>query len=293
MKKKKKIYIVLGMHRSGTSVFTRSLKIYNLNYGKDLAKARKDNPKGFFEDEDFFKINHKNLNNLSIFWHTIINPNIIKNIKKKFFNKEIKNFKKKLIEQKINVLKDPRSALLIQFWENNLKDFDIKYIFCFRNPEQIIRSLKIRDKFSNKKIYFMILQYWYLILKKAYNKKMIFINYNNYVKNIERESRKISHKLKLQINKVEQKKFKNDFLIKKKIYKKPIKIKEKLLDICFKKFSKNKISNSEIRILLNKLNQTFSSKEYINLEKNDLKKREIFFGKQNFLYKFKKKLLVS
>ena len=45
--KKKKIYIILGMHRSGTSVFTRSLKIYNLNYGKDLGKPRKITPKVF------------------------------------------------------------------------------------------------------------------------------------------------------------------------------------------------------------------------------------------------------
>ena len=93
--KKKKIYIVLGMHRSGTSVFTRSLKIFNLNYGKDLAKPRKDNPKGFFEDEDFFRINDKNLRNMGIFWHTIINPNMLREIKQNWFNRKIKDFKKK------------------------------------------------------------------------------------------------------------------------------------------------------------------------------------------------------
>ena len=67
------------MHRSGTSVFTRSLKILGLNYGKNLAKSRKDNIKGFFEDKNYFLLNRSMLGYQSLFWHTIIHPDKIKN----------------------------------------------------------------------------------------------------------------------------------------------------------------------------------------------------------------------
>ena len=44
------VFVVLGMHRSGTSAITRGLQALNVNLGEQLLPAvPNDNDKGFFE----------------------------------------------------------------------------------------------------------------------------------------------------------------------------------------------------------------------------------------------------
>ena len=46
----KRCALVLGSHRSGTSVLSRALLAAGVFLGKSLYGPRFDNPKGFFED---------------------------------------------------------------------------------------------------------------------------------------------------------------------------------------------------------------------------------------------------
>ncbi len=57
--KMKKIFIVLGMHRSATSLTAGLLFSYGMYAGneKDLLEANKSNPKGFFENKKIFLLN--------------------------------------------------------------------------------------------------------------------------------------------------------------------------------------------------------------------------------------------
>ena len=49
----KSIIVVLGMHRSGTSVMARALQVRGVDLGDQLMPPSKgDNEKGFWEDED-------------------------------------------------------------------------------------------------------------------------------------------------------------------------------------------------------------------------------------------------
>jgi hypothetical protein len=45
----KKEIIVLGCHRSGTSVVTGLLKLYDVDLGTELLQAASGNPKGLFK----------------------------------------------------------------------------------------------------------------------------------------------------------------------------------------------------------------------------------------------------
>ena len=56
---KDRIIVVLGMHRSGTSAITYSLKLLGVGLGDNLHPAGFDNPKGFWEDRDCLEINEK------------------------------------------------------------------------------------------------------------------------------------------------------------------------------------------------------------------------------------------
>ena len=62
--KNSKLVVVLGMHRSGTSAITRGLEVLGVNLGDNLYPAAIDNPKGFWEDNDFLGINEELLAHL-------------------------------------------------------------------------------------------------------------------------------------------------------------------------------------------------------------------------------------
>lgn len=50
---------ILGMHRSGTSMFTRALNLLGVELGGPLMPPQKDNPKGFWENEFFWAVDVK------------------------------------------------------------------------------------------------------------------------------------------------------------------------------------------------------------------------------------------
>ena len=51
-----KILIIVGMHRSGTSLITQWLYRCGLSIGNKLAPADIGNVEGYFEDSDFLKL---------------------------------------------------------------------------------------------------------------------------------------------------------------------------------------------------------------------------------------------
>ena len=54
----KTLIVILGMHRSGTSLITRSIEALNVLFTNNLMPpAIDDNPKGFFEDVDITEFN--------------------------------------------------------------------------------------------------------------------------------------------------------------------------------------------------------------------------------------------
>ena len=64
--------LVLGMHRSGTSVTTRLLECLGAVHSKNLHPPMPNNPKGFFEDWDIERFNEfKFLPRIGIQWHSI------------------------------------------------------------------------------------------------------------------------------------------------------------------------------------------------------------------------------
>ena len=53
----KRLIVVLGMHRSGTSAITRGLQVMGVGLGDRMMPAMPDNVKGFWEDVDLNALN--------------------------------------------------------------------------------------------------------------------------------------------------------------------------------------------------------------------------------------------
>lgn len=56
---KRRLVIVLGMHRSGTSALSRSLMALGLSLGQSLLDPQPDNPLGYWEDREIVAINEE------------------------------------------------------------------------------------------------------------------------------------------------------------------------------------------------------------------------------------------
>jgi len=149
-----KTFIVLGMHRSATSLVAGALHNFGVNMGKELMS---------FEDIDFFRLNEEILKEAGGSWQNPPPEKKILALAKKFAPKI-----KKLVENKSGLwdFKDPRTILTIKLYLPYLKN--PHFICCFGEPLEIARSLYKRQKMPIKKG---------LKLAEIYNKRLLnFLN---------------------------------------------------------------------------------------------------------------------
>ncbi len=151
----KTAYFILGMHRSGTSALGGVLDIMGLEFGSDLMKANKENPKGYYENNYIYKCNKKILSENNSSWDDLhFDVSMIPAEKKRVYIEEAKEILYKEFRfSKQFAIKDPRICLLFPIWEQACKELgiDIKVILPYRNPMEVARSLQKRNQFSVEK----------------------------------------------------------------------------------------------------------------------------------------------
>ncbi|TDW56990.1 hypothetical protein LY04_02795 [Oceanimonas baumannii] len=149
----KKVWVVLGMHRSGTSVLSRALAVLGAEHGDKSRNAAADNPKGFWEDEDLVAFNDGLLAELGKSWFDLapIEPEIFNQPEWRKKKDEAKAlFQSKLSSCNIFALKDPRLSCLLPFWKPVWDELalNVQYLFSIREPEAVAHSLNKRNGFS-------------------------------------------------------------------------------------------------------------------------------------------------
>lgn len=194
----KHIVVVLGMHRSGTSLLTRGLQVLGVDLGVNLyGGIIGNNDKGFFEDVDINEFNVEFLKALGREWHSIEPVQL-----EEFNSPVVQEYKLKAIQlmrSKVNNtqcfgLKDPRIAKLMPFW---LAVFDhlkvrVSYIIAFRNPMSVARSLKKRDGFDLEKGYLLWREHMLSSLENTEGCERLVVEYDRLVANPEEELQRIA-----------------------------------------------------------------------------------------------------
>lgn len=195
--------VITGMHRSGTS-FTANLAMkLGLDLGPEDKLLGKDkwNKKGYFENIEVLDFNNKIILGDGIkgqYWilkyheRSILNKAYMAFQKSKYFifpsqksyaerarakSDEICALSKKYDEVAI---KDPRFSLLIAYWyEYGKVD---KILYCFRNPYEVAKSLKNREKLPIWLCHKMWLYHVNIFLKQIQDIRPLicFINFNNF-----------------------------------------------------------------------------------------------------------------
>ena len=147
----KQLAVILGMHRSGTSLITKSMELVGYELGDNLMPERGDNPKGFFEDVDFVELNDELLRASSSTWEIPQLSTASRDIDdKKLIKRADKFLKDKFKGRQKLALKDPRACLLLPLWQKRFEAYEIeaRYIVVHRDPVEVAASLARRNGFS-------------------------------------------------------------------------------------------------------------------------------------------------
>ncbi|MFK7831538.1 MAG: glycosyltransferase [Congregibacter sp.] len=150
--------VVLGMHRSGTSLVSQALSACGISAGptKDLLSAQADNPEGFYENRYLVEINDSLLNNAGGSWFSpparvelvVESETVAESVAEtETVSQPMSKLLSSLSDQTDAqfFLKDPRLCLTLPCWTPLLGDTSI--VFVYRSPLAVARSLARRNQF--------------------------------------------------------------------------------------------------------------------------------------------------
>lgn len=205
--KSKRLIVVLGAHRSGTSLVTRGLKALGVDLGENLMQPVKDdNDRGFWEDVDINNLNIELMDYLGYTWDSMA-PIDSNSFQKKDINqfvlRAIELLQKKIEHTEIFGIKDPRMSKLLPFWKEvfNHIDITVTYVICVRNPLSVVKSLIKRNGFSIEKSSYLWLTHIASSIFDSENNTRVFVDYDLIMDNPIKELVRIAHTLDLQFDK--------------------------------------------------------------------------------------------
>lgn len=146
----KQALIVLGMHRSGTSAFSRVLNLCGafLPDNKHPAKLG-DNEKGFWEPQEIPQLNERLFKAMGKSWlDAEFNLADRMYLHADFIDDAAMLLKSEYGNQPLILIKDPRICVLAPWWDEALHKtgYEPFYIIPVRNPLEVAASLNARDK---------------------------------------------------------------------------------------------------------------------------------------------------
>ncbi len=146
--------LVLGMHRSGTSAFTRVINRLGADLPSNLMPpVDGNNEAGFWESMDIYRLNDEILDSAGSSWDDWrrFNPDWFASPAPRAFKvRALEILEQDFDRSSLFVLKDPRICRLLPFWLDVLEAFqtETKCVIPIRNPLEVAASLKRRDGFS-------------------------------------------------------------------------------------------------------------------------------------------------
>ena len=146
-----KIVCITGMHRSGTSLVTSWLERCGLSiHNGSVMGAAICNPKGHFEDMDFFNIHQSELmalNPRTVGWKICMDRDL------RFSATSLEKAKRLINDRNAKYRywgwKDPRSIFFFQQWKSLIPD--LKGLFIWRPCAEVVHSLIKRSGAVNKR----------------------------------------------------------------------------------------------------------------------------------------------
>lgn len=176
--------VVLGMHRSGTSMIAGILRSLGINMGVRFREPDIHNESGYWEDLDWRDLNASILRAAGGSWYNPPDTKEIENVAESFNDQVIS-----LVEKKKHSpwgIKDPRLCLTFPVIAKHLPD--PLFILVYRNRNDILESLKKRAKLRG---YYEQDDHWLNLIDTYINRitkylrndssSMYLINYEHFI----------------------------------------------------------------------------------------------------------------
>lgn len=195
----KKMVLVLGMHRSATSLTTELLSSYGLYLGEkeELCKPNQNNQRGYFENRSAVWLNNKILYEHGMHWASL-NEDIINKIETRYtseINAILQQMIGKARDGQVLLLKDPRMCITEPVWKRQMEELGIEehIVMVFRHPYEVAKSIEVRNHID----FSYALKIWFynnfsaLCRMAECNTSALVLNHDNYFMEYEEQIGKI------------------------------------------------------------------------------------------------------
>src|SRR5687767_2890589 len=139
--------VVLGMHRSGTSLLTSILVRMGCYPGPEVGPADRWNAGGYWEHPGVLQLDMDLFKALGANWYDVgqVHPNRLEAAVRRGLEDRAVEIVRELDDHRPWVIKDPRLCVLFSFWRPLLQQPIA--LLIHRDPVSIARSLSVRDGF--------------------------------------------------------------------------------------------------------------------------------------------------
>ena len=181
--------IILGMHRSGTSLLTGLLSQVGVKMGRRLYAPQKGvNEKGFWEHEDIVDTHDELLLHLGSQWDDLLPLGKEwwkADVARPFADRLISLVRRDFSNASVWALKDPRMCRLLPLWFPIFASQRVSpaFICMNRNPFEVVASLQKRDGFSREKALVLWLSHSLSAELYSRGQPRIFIDFDQVVQN--------------------------------------------------------------------------------------------------------------
>jgi hypothetical protein len=181
--------IILGMHRSGTSLLTGLLSQVGVVMGKRLYAPQKGvNEKGFWEHEDIVDTHDELLLHMGSQWDDLLPLDKDwweADVVQPFVDRLSGLVRRDFFNAPVWALKDPRMCRLLPLWFHIFTFQQVRPIFvCMnRNPFEVVASLQKRDGFSREKALVLWLSHSLSAEHYSRGRPRVFVDFDEVVQN--------------------------------------------------------------------------------------------------------------
>ncbi|QYO63847.1 sulfotransferase family protein [Leptolyngbya sp. 7M] len=158
------VLIIVGMHRSGTSLTASLLQSAGVHIGEQLLAANSTNPKGHFENVDFFEFHQAVLRSQSLYpegWTLQASIEV-----EPFYREQAQQLVERNQTCSIWGWKDPRTTLFLEFWAELLPEAN--FVMVYRSPWEVVDSLYRRGDLILQQQPNLAIKFWL-----HYNQKIL------------------------------------------------------------------------------------------------------------------------
>ncbi len=201
----KRLVLVIGVHRSGTSVLTKGLETMGISLGDTLISPNIYNEKGYWEDLDFHALNLEMLNSFEDrfrFFLSITDEEATTLCEKGFLAKASQLLRTKFSSSHHLGIKNPRFSILLPFWKRVFLACGVlpSFVIALRNPFSVAAG---HNQFKNQhpeQPLWTWVSYLLSCLEESEGYERIIVDYDELLKKPTHQITRIAHTLRFNLN---------------------------------------------------------------------------------------------